>query len=99
MSDYGICPVHRYADRVKDPDATVLLSFGWAADLDGDTIVTSTFLLPDGLTAGTESNDDTSANVLLSGGIEGCKYRVTNRITTAAGLTLDKTHRVLVREQ
>ena len=97
--DYGYSAPCKPADFEKDPDATILLEYFWARDLDGDTIDTSEFLFPDGLSGGTEVEEGTKVTVLVSGGDCGRNYRVTNRITTDGGLTLDKTLRVLVREQ
>jgi hypothetical protein len=100
MTDYGeigtpTCP----ADLEKDPDATIKLTFYWASQLNGETISTSDFVLPDGLTEGTNSGTGSTRATLVSGGSCGGKYRVTNRITTSGGRTLDQTKTVLVREQ
>jgi hypothetical protein len=99
MSDYDeigtpTCP----ADVEKDPDATIKLTFHWAAQLAGETISTSDFVLPDGLTEGTNSGTGSIRATLVSGGSLDTKYRVTNRITTSGGRTLDQTKVVLVRE-
>lgn len=100
MSDYGIEYTCRPADYEKDPDSTILLPFHWAQELDGDTIATSDFLLPDGLTEGTNGGTGSLRTVKVSGGDCGRTYRVTNRITTTTGgLTLYKTVRVVVRNQ
>jgi hypothetical protein len=100
VSDYeeaqSTCP----ADYEKDPDSTILIPFHWAKELDGDTIATSDFILPDGMTEGTNGGTGSTRTVKVSGGDCGGLYRVTNRITTTTGgLTLDKTVRVLVRER
>ena len=99
MSDYGICTTPKLADLEKDPDSTIRVPFYWAADLGSDTISTSTFTLPDGLTNAADDQTGSVTTIDLSGGVDGSTYRVTNRIVTAGGLTLDKTQRVLVREQ
>lgn len=100
MSDYGSCfdPCSP-PDFEKDPDATEDYEFLWGPDLNGDTIATSTFLLPDGMTQASSSNTDTTATIFVSGGSRGVTYRVTNRITTAGGRTRDKTIRIKVSEQ
>jgi hypothetical protein len=98
--DYGVDHPYYPADYQKDPDSTILLRFDWARELDGDTIATSAFELPDGMTEGTNGGTGSYRTCQVSGGTLGSSYRVTNRITTTAGgLTLDKTYRVLVREQ
>lgn len=100
MSDYDeigtpTCP----ADLEKDPDSTIRVPFYWASQLAGETISTSDFVLPDGLTEGTNSGTGSTRATLVSGGDCGAKYRITNRITTSGGRTLDQTKVVLVREQ
>lgn len=98
MADYGIDAAYYPPDYVKDPDSTVDYQFKWSGELDGDTISTSTFLLPDGLTQVSVSNTTTTATIFVSGGTEHQSYRITNRITTAGGRTFDKTIRVLIAE-
>ena len=100
MSDYGqpsaACgPV----DATKDADDISDLSFHWAKELAGDTIDTSTFLLPDGLTEDDSSTSGSATTIRLSGGDCGKVYRVTNRIVTDDGRQFDKTKRVAVRER
>lgn len=53
----------------------------------GDTISTSTWTVPDGITEddARTTNDTTTATIWLSGGTVGQKYRVVNSITTAQG--------------
>lgn len=100
MTDYcsSVCPRYR-PDYTKDPDATEDYEFNWAPNLDGDTISTSTFSLPDGLTSVSTSNTTTTATIFVSGGSAGCVYRVTNRVVTAGGRTRDRTIIILVDEQ
>lgn len=98
MSDYGLGCTYGTPDFTKDPDSTEDYPFFWAPELDGDTISTSTFLLPDGLTEVSTSNTTTTTTIFLSGGDSGRTYRVTNRVTTAGGRTWDKTIRILVNE-
>lgn len=86
-------------DFVKDPNSTEDYQFNWAPELDGDTISSSSFLLPDGLTSVSTSNTTTTATIFVSGGSEGRSYRITNRVVTAGGRTKDRTIRILVQEQ
>lgn len=83
----------------KDPDETVAYRIDWSARLDSDTIATSTWAPPDGLTVGTDSFDDTTATALLSGGTAGQSYAVLNRITTAGGQTMDQTAVLKVKDR
>ncbi len=99
MTDYGEPATAYPADLEKDPDDTVRVSFPWASRLAGDTIDTSDFLLPDGLTEVDDAGTGSERTVDVSGGECGQVYRVTNRITTDGGLQMDWTKRVLVRER
>ena len=85
----------------KDPDDEIDYGLDWGADswLNTDTITGSSWILPAGagLTEMTNTFTDTTTTVWLSGGNIG-KWEITNRITTAAGRTKDKT-RVLVIKQ
>lgn len=86
--------------KTKDPDANLDYAIDWSDWLDtGDTIATSTWLVPTGLTAGTDSNTTTSATIWLSGGKGGVSYLVTNRITTTAGRETDRSFTVSVQER
>lgn len=100
MSDYGevLNPVIS-PDYVKDPDSVIDYEFDWAAELNGDTIASSDFLLPDGLVEGSTDFTDTTTTVFVSGGSAGALYRITNRVTTAGGRTFDKTIMILVQER
>lgn len=100
MSDYGDAVSDGCSpDFIKDPDSTEDFAFNWVADLDGDTISTSTFTLPDGLTEVSSTNSAYATQIYVSGGEECRTYRVVNRIVTAGGRTLDKTIRLYVRER
>ncbi len=82
----------------QDPDSTLDYRFIWSAWLAGDEIATSTFLLPDGLTQVSASNTARTATIVVSGGTACSKYRVTNRITTIAGRTMDQTVVISIKE-
>lgn len=82
----------------KDPDAVKDYAVDWTEWLAGDTIATSEWTLPDGITQDSEDNTDTVATVFLAGGTDGESYVVTNRITTAAGRTEDFSVTVHVKE-
>ena len=72
---------------MKDPSAVLEYINDWSDWLNGDTIVTSTWTAPTGITKTSEANSTTTATVLLSGGTAGTSYVVVNRIVTAAGRT------------
>lgn len=82
----------------KDPDAILSYGFNWTEWLNGDTIATSDWLLPSGITEDSASNTTTATQIIISGGTAGTSYVVTNRITTAGGLTEDRSFTLQVRE-
>ena len=83
----------------KDPDDVDSFGIDWATRLDGDTIASSTWTVPDGLTQDSSSNTTTTTTVWLSGGTDGDDYEVLNRITTTGGRTIDQTVKLRVRTQ
>jgi hypothetical protein len=85
----------------KDPQAVLDYTIDWTKWLDevGDTIAMSTWIVPTGLTKVTETNTTKLATVWLSGGTDGTNYTITNRITTAAGRTDDRSITIRVRER
>lgn len=70
----------------KDPSAELDYTLDWSAWLGTDTIATSTWTVPSGLTQPKDATSTaTAATVWVGGGTPGQKYTVTNRIVTAAG--------------
>lgn len=86
---------------VKDPDAVLDYKVDWADWLaaTGDAIVTSTWLVPAGVTKTDEDNTTATATIWLSGGTAGSSYQVTNRVTTTQGRTDDRTIQIIVRDR
>jgi hypothetical protein len=85
---------------VKDKDAVLDYKVDWATWLQAsETISTSTFTVPAGITKDSQSNTTTTATVWLSGGTVGQEYAVINRITTNQGRTDDRTITIRVQEQ
>lgn len=91
------------ADKfVKDPNAVLDYVINWASWLRWlgvDTISSSSFTVPTGLTEDSESNTTTTATVWLSGGTAGVTYEVINRIVTAGGRTEERTLTIYVQER
>ncbi len=86
----------------KDPDGKMDYVIDWAAWLDGDTISTSTWSVPSGITKSSSpaaSNTTTTATIWLEGGTAGQDYDVINSIVTAAGREDDRTFRVTLKEK
>lgn len=99
MSDYGSEMPCGSPDEELDPDSTEDFVFDLAAELEGDTISSVVFLLPDGLTEVSSSNSDSTATIFVTNAECGVIYRITCRYTTAGGRTRDRTIRVIGREQ
>ena len=66
--------------------------------LNGDTISSSTWTAESGLTVDSDSNDTTNATAVISGGTEGSKYKLTNKIVTAAGNTKEAFIYIVITE-
>lgn len=81
------------AEYVKAPAAVLNYGRDWSPWLEpGDTVVSSTWTLdpanPDAaLIRAGATNTTTVTTIIVSGGTLGARYRMTNRITTAHGLT------------
>lgn len=78
----------------KDPSEVLSYGVNWAVRLDGDTISTSVFTLTTaaGLTIVSQTNDDTTSTLRLSGGTDGETAEVLCTIVTlAGGDTLEET--------
>ena len=83
----------------KDPDAVLDYNIDWATWLDGDTISTSVWTVPAGLTQDSSSHADGITTVFLSSGTDGTSYVVKNRIVTAGGRTDDRTISINVKQR
>lgn len=89
----------------KDPDALKDYRKNWALWLAGedgtgtDTILDSTWTIPDGLTLEDETFDDTTATIWLSGGTLRTTYTVTNHITTTEGREEEDSFYITIRNQ
>lgn len=82
----------------KDPDAELDFGVQWARWLNGDTIASSTWTIPAGLTKISDDHDGTRAVVWLSGGVVGNTYLLVNRIVTAGGRTDERAIQLTVEE-
>lgn len=87
-------------ERTKDPNEVVDYDLDWS-DLmtdDTDTIATSSWTVPAGITKDSSSNTTTRTKVWLSGGTAGETYTLLNRITTAGGRTLDQSVKLKMKD-
>ncbi len=82
----------------KDPDATKDYQINWATWLGTDTIGTSTWTVPTGITKVTDTNTTTTTTIWLSGGTNLIDYELTNKIVSANGRTEEDTIVVKVRQ-
>lgn len=85
----------------KDPDEVLDYLVDWAGTeqkpgrlVAGDSIVTSTWIMPttpdSALIKDSDTHDDTTTTIWLSGGTLGAKYTLQNRVVTDDGRTMDK---------
>ena len=89
------------ARYLKDPAAVLDYGFDWSTDgwLGADTIATSTWTVPAGLTSEATSNTTTTATIWLSGGTVGQVYEVANKNVTAAGRTDERSMTIRVENR
>lgn len=86
------------ASFVKDPAAKLDYEIDWSDWLIGDTIATSTWTVPAGITNVTSSNTAVTATIRLSGGTHGQNYEVLNHIVTASGQEDERSIVIEVRQ-
>lgn len=81
----------------KDVNETIRKGFDWSDWLlDNDRVVSSSWTVGQGLTAGTATFGDTYSDIDLSGGTSVTQYRVTNQVTTNEGLVYERSFKVMV---
>lgn len=69
--------------EAKDPDEILDYEIDWAAELEsGESISTSTWTVPDGITEDSSTNSTTTTTIVLSGGTAGEEYIITNKVVT-----------------
>lgn len=87
----------------KDPEEVLDYELDWEARLTDaaqettDTISSSSWVVPSGITKNSDSNTDTTTTIWLSGGTLGETYEFLNRIVTAGGRTMDQTVKIKIR--
>lgn len=75
----------------KDPDEIEDFSVNWAGRLDeGDTVATSIWDVPVGLTMESNGFTASTTTIWLSGGTAGQSYEFNNRVVTTGGRTFDQ---------
>jgi len=74
----------------KDPEEVLDYVLDWSAKLGEDTISTSAWSVPGGVSEDSSSAGDQSATIWISGGTTGTVYTLTNTIVTTGGRTLEQ---------
>jgi hypothetical protein len=98
--DYGQRVTNNFPlDYRKTPDETIRAVFLWALKLQGESISSTTYTFPDGLTQGATAESGTERSVMVSGGEAGNAYRVKCLVTTSGGQVLSQTKVVSVEER
>lgn len=75
---------------LKDPSAVLDYQINWATWLGSDTISTSTWTVPTGITKDSDTKTTTTTTIWLSGGTAGREYNLVNKIVTAGGRTEER---------
>ena len=89
------------ANQIKHPDDVLDFKFdydalGWLED--GETISSSSWVIPAGITEDSETQDATTATIWISGGTAGVDYLCTNTIVTSDSRTRVTSFYLLVRD-
>ena len=84
---------------IKDPDAVLDYTVDWEDWLNGDTIKTSEWTVPTGITKDSSNNTTLLATVWLSGGTDGVTYTVVNEIVTNGSRTDNRSIFIEVKEK
>jgi len=83
----------------KDPTAKLDYSIDWTAFLADDTISTSVWAVPSGITKVSDTHANGITTIWLSGGTVDTDYDVSNTITTADGRIDKRTILIRVRSR
>ena len=84
---------------LKDPQAILDFKIDWSGWLGTDTIATSTWTVPTGITQSAATNTTTAAIIWLSGGTLDTSYDLVNHITTAGGRSDDRTITITISSE
>jgi len=98
VADYDLPTAYGRPQYQKTPDEAIRVVFPWAARLNGETISSISYELPDGLTNAAEIGTGTLRMVRVTGGEECRIYRVISKIVTSGTRTLEWVKRVRVME-
>jgi hypothetical protein len=83
----------------KDPQAVLDYQIDWSAWLATDTITSSAWTMPAGITKASDTKTTTTTTIWLSGGTAGQQYQIVNTIVTAGGRTEERTLTIVVENR
>lgn len=84
----------------KDPDSVLDYGVDWSTWLaSGETISTSTWTVPAGITKDSDSKGDNSTLIWLSDGTAGIVYTLANKITTSDSRTVERSIEIIVEQR
>lgn len=83
----------------KDPDTDSTYTIDWTNQLGSETVSSSSWTLPAGVTETSSSNTTTTTTITLGGGTAGSTYELTNDVTLSDSSTLDASIYVYVKQQ
>lgn len=81
----------------KDPDEVLDYEIDYSSRLNGDAIISSTWIIPAGIVMDSAFASATVSTIWLSGGTIGETYTLVNRIITSGGRTMDQSVRLKIR--
>lgn len=84
---------------LKDPGEKLNYTENWADYLGAQTISSSSWSVPTGITQDSVSNTSSAATIWLTGGTHGQEYVITNQITTSGGQIAERSIKILCRNR
>jgi hypothetical protein len=81
----------------KDPSEVTDFGIDWSDWLAGDSIATSTWTVPTGITKDSDASTGTTTTIWLSGGTDETDYNLLNTIVSAGGRTEERDILILCR--
>jgi hypothetical protein len=81
----------------KDPDEVLDYQLDWSGRLGSDTIASSSWTVPAGITKNSDTTTATVTTIWLSSGTLNSSYDLQNRVTTTGGRTMDQTVRIRIK--
>lgn len=70
--------------KTQDPSAVKRYYIDWASVVGENSIISSEWDVPDGITGDLADHDATKTSIRISGGVSGQVYRITNHISISS---------------